>query len=135
VIVAGGLTGRARRTEAAAGRELLVAAGMPAEAVLCEEASRHTLENLANARQALRSRGWRRLLVVSDPLHLARVLAFARGLGLAVSPSPARQAPPRRGSPGWWARAVREALMLHWYAVGAAWSRAVRSEKLLRRVT
>jgi len=135
VIVSGGLTGTARRSEAAAGREHLLAAGVPADAVWTEDSSRHTLENLVFVRETLRRHGWNRLLLVSDPLHLARALAFARGLALDVACSPAPGAPPRRGTPAWWLRAGREAFLLHWYHVGMAYSRLLRSQRLLERVT
>lgn len=135
IVVTGGLTGDATRTEAEAGRTHLVAAGIPAEAVLCEGRSRHTLENLHFVRDALRARGWRSVLLVSDPLHLARAATFARGFGLEVATSPAVASPPRRGGVGWWARAAREAFLLHWYVVGVAFGRAVRSRHMLSRVT
>lgn len=135
VIVSGGLTGTARRSEAAAGREYLIGAGVPAPAVWTEDSSRHTLENLYFVRETLRRHGWSRLLLVSDPLHLARAVAFARGLSLDVACSAARVAPPRRGTPAWWLRAGREAFLLHWYHVGLAYSRLIRSQRLLERVT
>ncbi len=69
LIVAGGLTGRATRTEAAAGRDWLLAAGVPPEAVWTEEHSQHTLENLVYVRATLRAQGLGSLLLVSDPLH------------------------------------------------------------------
>ena len=135
LIVAGGLTGSAVRSEAVVGKEYLEARGAPASAVLAEDRSRHTLENLFFVREELRERGWRRLLVVSDPLHLARAAALARGLGMEIATCPAIAAPPRRGGFGWWARALREATMLHWYHVGVAYSRIIGSEELLSRVT
>jgi uncharacterized SAM-binding protein YcdF (DUF218 family) len=135
LVVAGGLTGTAARTEAAVGREYLVARGVPSHRVLTEDRSRHTLENLFNVRKQLRRRGWRRLLVVSDPLHLARVAALAHGLSLKIAASPAAAAPPRRGGLRWWTRAAREAILLHWYHVGVWYSRAIGSRRLLRRVT
>ena len=77
--------------------------------------------------------GWRSVLLVSDPLHLARAVAYARGLGLDVVPSPAAAASPRRL--GYALRAVREAFFLHWYHVGVAYSRLIGSRRLLERVT
>jgi uncharacterized SAM-binding protein YcdF (DUF218 family) len=133
LIVAGGLTGDATRSEAAAGREHLIALGVPGEAILCEDRSRHTLENLAHARATLRERGWRRLLVVSDPLHLARVAALARGLGLEARCSPAPASSPR--GVRFWLRALHEAHLLHWYHAGVVFSRLVRNERYLARVT
>jgi uncharacterized SAM-binding protein YcdF (DUF218 family) len=132
VIVTGGLTGEATRTEADAGREYLLERGIPAAAILCEDRSRHTLENLFNAREDLRQRGLRRVLLISDPLHLARASAMATGLGLEVATSPA----PCPGSAiGWAARALSEAFFLHWYRTGVAYSRLIRSRRVLARVT
>ena len=133
VIVAGGLTGDATRTEAEAGRDHLLGLGVPGEAILCEHRSRHTLENLVNVRATLRQRRWRRLLVVSDPLHLARVAALARGLGIDTRCSPARAAAP--SGLRFWLRALWEAHLLHWYHAGVAYSRLVRNQRNLARVT
>lgn len=98
LMIAGGLTGTASRSEAAAGRDDLVARGVPAAAILVAEGSRHTLENLYNVRATLRADGWRRLTVVSDPLHLARVAALGKGLGLDLECSPAWSAGPAAGA-------------------------------------
>ena len=133
LIVAGGLTGDATRTEAEAGRDHLLGLGIPGEAILCEHRSRHTLENLSYVRATLRQRGWRRLLVVSDPLHLARVAALARGLGIELGCSPARAAAP--SGLHFWLRALYEAQLLHWYHAGVAYSRLVRNQRNLARVT
>jgi uncharacterized SAM-binding protein YcdF (DUF218 family) len=133
--VAGGPTGTSVRSEAEAGRDWLVARGLPAAAILLEDRSQHTLENLFNVRAEMRTAGWRTLLVVSDPLHLARSRATARGLDLDVRCSPALEAPPWRGSLGWWRRAALEAFLLHWYHTGMLYSRLIGSERQLRRVT
>ncbi|HTL97706.1 MAG TPA: YdcF family protein [Holophagaceae bacterium] len=135
ILVAGGLTGSATRSEAEAGRVWLLARGLPAEAVLTEDQSQHTLENLFLVRETLRSRGWRTLLLVSDPLHLTRASAFARGLGLDARRAPARACPPSEGSLGWWKRAVFEAFFLHWYRTGLLYSRLIGSRRQLERVT
>jgi len=135
LIVTGGLTGTATVTEAAAGRDYLLELGVPPGEILLEDRSRHTLENLFNTRETLRQNDWRQLIIVSDPLHLARIAAMARGLSLDILPSPAACSPPREGSFGWWFRAAREAFLLHWYHVGMAYARAIRSRKLLSRVT
>jgi uncharacterized SAM-binding protein YcdF (DUF218 family) len=135
LIVTGGLTGSASKSEAEAGRELLLSWGVPAERIALEDRSRHTLENLYNVREALRREGASRLVLVSDPLHLERASTLARGLSLEVACSPAVAAPPRPGSPGWYVRALREAYLLHWYHVGVIYSRAIGSERLLSRVT
>jgi len=135
IFVAGGTTGTATRSEAEAGRDWLVARGLPPEVILLEDRSQHTLENLFNVRAHLRGEGWRSLLLVSDPLHLARARATARGLDLEVRCSPALAAPPVRNSLAWWKRAATEAFLLHWYHTGLLYSRLIRSETQLRRVT
>lgn len=135
VIVSGGITGNATWSEAEAGRAWLLEQGLPDELVLAEDRSQHTLENLFNIREDLRLKGWSTLILVSDPLHLARALAFSRGLGLEVIGSPATACPPRPGSFGWWTRSLREAFLLHWYRTGMAYSRLIRSKRLLSRVT
>lgn len=135
IFLAGGITGRAVRSEAEAGRDWLVARGVPAAALVLEGRSQHTLENLFNVRTKLRAAGWRTLLLVSDPLHLARAQATALGLNLDVVCSPASAAPPRRGSLSWWRRAALEGFLLHWYHTGMLYSRLIRSEPQLERVT
>ena len=135
IFVAGGTTGNAVLSEAEAGRDWLVARGVPEAAILLEDRSQHTLENLFNVRQHLRTEGWRTLLIVSDPLHLTRARATALGLDLEVSCSPAPDAPPGPGSLAWWRRAAWEGFLLHWYHTGMFYSRLIRSEQQLGRVT
>jgi len=135
IFVAGGTTGDARRSEAEAGQEWLLARGIPAEAILLEDRSQHTLENLFNVRSHLREQGWGLLVLVSDALHLARAGATASGLHLDVRCVPARGCPPERGSAAWWRRAAVEAFLLHWYHTGMFYSRLIRSERQLERVT
>ena len=135
ILVAGGLTGQASRSEAEAGRAWLLTRGVPAEAVLAEDHSQHTLENLYFVRERMQEQGWRSLLLVSDPLHLARAAALASGLRMNFRCLAAASCPPRRGSFGWWWRVLSEAFFLHWYATGLWYSRLIRSEKQLARVT
>ncbi|MEZ5313441.1 MAG: YdcF family protein [Thermoanaerobaculia bacterium] len=135
LIVSGGRTGRSTVSEAEAGRRYLVERGVPAEAVLIEARSRHTLENLHFVRETMRAAGWRQLLLVTDPLHLARASTLARGLAIEVFPSGAPDCPPAPRSSGWWLRAANEGFLLHWYHLGLAYSRAIGSTRMLDRVT
>lgn len=132
VLVAGGLTGQATRSEADAGRAWLLEQGLPEGIVLTEANSQHTLENLFFVRERFRNAT---LLLVSDPLHMARAQALARGLGLTTRRAPAFACPPRKGSLGWWKRAAFEAFLLHWYRVGVLYSRIIGSERQLERVS
>ena len=135
LLVAGGNTAQAVRSEAEAGRAWLVAQGVPPGVILLEEASQHTVENLFNVRALMRKEGWGTLLLVSDPLHLARARATARGLGLQVHCCPATSAPPAVGSIGWWLRAAGEAFLLHWYWMGLGYCRLTGDRRSLARVT
>ncbi|MFN7958420.1 MAG: YdcF family protein [Holophagaceae bacterium] len=135
LVIAGGLTGNATRSEAEAGRDWLVARGVPESAILLEDHSQHTLENLFNVRAHMRAEGWRHLVLVSDPLHLARARAPAPGLGRDARCSPAAGAPPARGSLGWWRRAALESFLLHWYHTGMLYSRLLGRRAQLERVT
>lgn len=135
IFVAGGATGTSQRSEAEAGRDWLLARGLPEAALLLEDRSQHTLENLFNVRAHMRAEGWRTLLMVSDPLHLTRAKATARGLNLDVRCSPAPGCPPALGTLRAWERALLEAFLLHWYHTGMFYSRLIRSERQLERVT
>jgi uncharacterized SAM-binding protein YcdF (DUF218 family) len=135
ILVAGGITGRASRSEAEAGLAWLHAQALPPAALLAEGRSQHTLENLFWVRELARAEGWRSLTVVSDPLHLARAQAMAEGLGLRTFLSPATSAPPAPGTFRWWRRAISEAFLLHWYHTGVLYSRLTGSKKKLARIT
>ncbi|HJW33125.1 MAG TPA: YdcF family protein [Holophagaceae bacterium] len=135
IIVAGGLTGSASRSEAEAGVAWLKERGFGPELLHTEDKSQHTLENLFYVRELMNAQGWRELILVSDPLHLARAGAMARGLNLHVRCSPAVKAPPAPGTKGWAGRAIFEAFYLHWYHLGVAYSRMIGSKRQLERVT
>lgn len=135
IVIAGGHTGKANISEAEVGRERLLRLGIQPEKILVEDRSQHTLENLFNLRETLRGENWNTLILVSDPLHLARAGALANGLGLDPRCSPATACPPLRGSAGWWTRAFYEAFLLHWYHTGVAYSRLIGSERQLSRLT
>ncbi len=129
IVVAGGLTGSASLSEAEAGLAWLKTRGLDAALLHAEDKSQHTLENLFYVRDLMNAQGWRELILVSDPLHLAR------GLNLHVRCSPATEAPPAPGTKGWVGRALFEAFYLHWYHLGVAYSRMIGSKKQLERVT
>lgn len=88
LVLTGGLGPGDRLTEAGAARDWSLGQGVPAEAILMEEASRTTQENLAFAKPILEEHGVRRVLIVSDPLHMRRAMAIAHRLGLEAEPSP-----------------------------------------------
>ena len=69
-------------------RRTAVEAGIPSDLVFAEDLSRSTYENLIEARRMAQEQGVSSLAIVSDPLHMRRVMTMARHLGLDAVPSP-----------------------------------------------
>lgn len=89
LIFTGGYGGiGARYAESQVARRYAIRQGVPEEAILIEAASQTTFQNLHEARQLLQEHGLRRVIVVSDPLHMARALRLSRGLGIDAVGSP-----------------------------------------------
>ena len=73
------LTGRGVGGDSAdAMREVAIASGVPAEAIVLERESTSTRENLVLARPLLAARGWTRVALVTSASHMPRALAAAR---------------------------------------------------------
>jgi len=68
-------------------RDELVARGVPASAIELDRHGNRTWDSIARARYAF---GRRRLLIVSQPDHLARALFLARHIGIEAWDVPAR---------------------------------------------
>lgn len=81
------LTGGTRapdvRTESGVGRDYLLGLGIPDSALVLEERSTTTWQNLACIRPVLEGDA----VLVSDPLHLRRAVAMARDLGIDARPA------------------------------------------------
>jgi uncharacterized SAM-binding protein YcdF (DUF218 family) len=82
LIFTGGYGNGARFSESQVARRYAIRQGVPEDAILIETLSRTTWENLAQARALMQEHGLRRVIVVSDPLHMARALRLSRGLGI-----------------------------------------------------
>jgi uncharacterized SAM-binding protein YcdF (DUF218 family) len=82
LVFTGGYGYGARFSESQVARRYALREGVPAEAILIETLSRTTYENLREARALMLERGLHRVIVVSDPLHMARALRLARRLGI-----------------------------------------------------
>jgi uncharacterized SAM-binding protein YcdF (DUF218 family) len=118
LMLTGGRGEGARFSEAAVGRRYLLARGVPARAIRLEERSRTTRQNLTEARRILAPAGITRVLVVSDPPHVHRALAMARGHGFDARAAPT----PTSAYRSWQTRlpfVLREILFVHiWWAIG-----------------
>lgn len=78
-----------RFAEGPLGRDYAISHGVPSEAILFEDRSRTTLQNLEEAKRelALAGSGYR-VALVSDPHHLFRASLMAKKAGLATWSSP-----------------------------------------------
>jgi uncharacterized SAM-binding protein YcdF (DUF218 family) len=92
-IVTGGKLPNDRTTEAAAARAYALAHDVPAAAILVEDRSRTTLEQLRTVAEMLRERGLRSAVLVSDRTHMLRSLRIARDQGIDAYGSPTTTSP------------------------------------------
>jgi uncharacterized SAM-binding protein YcdF (DUF218 family) len=74
-------------TEAEAGRDYLIDAGVPSRQVTAIPAGSNTLESMELVNAQVRSQGGTSITIVSDRLHLARAEAIATTLGLTANVS------------------------------------------------
>jgi uncharacterized SAM-binding protein YcdF (DUF218 family) len=98
VVFTGGKEPGDRFTEGGSGARWALARGVPSAAVVTEEQSRTTYQNLAGAKRALERRDpdggrRRRIVIVSDPFHMFRAVRQAADLGMDAYPSPTRTSP------------------------------------------
>lgn len=88
LVMTGGRDPGDRLSEAEAARDWALQQDVPAQTIVLEDSSRTTRENLSLALPLLREHGVRRVLIVSDPLHMRRAMAIAGRLGIEAGPSP-----------------------------------------------
>ncbi len=91
LVLSGGV-GKAGHTEASVMRDLALAAGVPAEALILDEDARSTIENFACGRPLLERLGARGVLLVTEPWHMTRAMLLARRHGLDPLQSPSSSA-------------------------------------------
>ena len=75
-------------TEAAEARQFAIKNGVPEKDILIEESSHTTYENVVNAKRLADAHGLKRVLIVSDPMHMKRAVSMAKDIGLEAYPSP-----------------------------------------------
>ena len=88
LIFTGGRGNSDEPTESAAAKAFALQSGVPARDILIEEKSHNTFENLLYAKRLADAAGARKVLIVSDPLHMRRAVSMAEDVGLAAEPSP-----------------------------------------------
>jgi uncharacterized SAM-binding protein YcdF (DUF218 family) len=132
IVILGGSTTSGQPSEAAAGAVFLQAHGIPAAAILLEDRSRHTLENLTLYRARFAAAVGPTVLVTSR-FHLARSALLAAGLEIPRVPCAAEQfwRPPLRHVP----LMVFEALLIHWYVTGRSFARLTGNRRMAARIS
>ena len=88
IIFTGGQGNRNEPTEAAAARDYALSNGISQSDILIEQRSHTTFENLVYAKQLADTHGLKKVLIVSDPMHMKRAIAMAHDVGLDAYPSP-----------------------------------------------
>ena len=88
LLFTGGTAAGGGVAEAEVARRFALRRGVPARAILIENRSRTTQENLFEARKLMRAHRLSSAAIVSDPLHLARAVRMARDLGIDAYPAP-----------------------------------------------
>ena len=113
-----------RFTEAGSGKQYLIGAGIPAEAIVALPIGRDSWNSIeAVGRQATR-RGWDSVTLVSDPWHEFRAREMAEAVGLDATTSPTRTGPIVQERITEIRSVVRETGAYLWWRIsgGAPWS-------------
>lgn len=108
IVATGGKQAGDRFTEAESGRQYLVNAGVPNEAIVVEREGASTFESLSAVRLQSQQDGFQRIAIVSDPYHVLRATLVARELGFDATSSATRSSV-TRGSDAL-SRNIRESL-------------------------
>ncbi len=96
VICTGGSPWYTDNSEAQACKDILVAAGVPADVIFLEARSRSTQENAIYSKEIMDAQGWTTALVVSDRYHLFRAnwLFNSTGIDAVTTPNSVGYLPP-----------------------------------------
>jgi uncharacterized SAM-binding protein YcdF (DUF218 family) len=93
VITVGGGAPGDRFTEAQAGERYLRSRGVDRYDILALGEGRDTLRSLQALERTMQERGWRSIVIVTDPWHSMRSRRMASDLGLQAVTSPTRSGP------------------------------------------
>jgi uncharacterized SAM-binding protein YcdF (DUF218 family) len=92
-IIASGGPSLSGPAEAGVMANLLREDGVPEAAIIQEDRSHNTIQNVLYSLQIMRERGWRTAVLVTEPYHINRAQIIARDSGLIVYSSPATDSP------------------------------------------
>lgn len=112
LVMSGGRDPAAPISEPECMRRIALEAGVPAEAIVLDEAGLTTDSTVREVARIADEQGWSRLLFVSHDYHLARVKLSAERRGLTAFTVPARERRQMRKKPVF---VAREVLAFAWY--------------------
>ncbi|WP_091244799.1 YdcF family protein [Klenkia soli] len=93
VVTVGGKKDGDEFTEAEAGRDYLLDAGIPADDLVAVTDGVDTLESMRLVAAEFDDRGWSTAVLVTDPWHVMRAERMAEDAGIDAASSPTRQGP------------------------------------------
>lgn len=132
LFLTGGL-GRFPPSEAEVMRRLAVGADVPESALILDEAATSTQESMLTLAREAERRGWRTVLVVSDPFHMLRARQMARDVGLDAYAAPAFSSPLHTIERLRRFYTAREVVALLWYFTVGRFQAALPAQDALRR--
>lgn len=88
LILTGGMGEGNQVSDAQAAMEYAISQSVPEDAILIEEKSTITEENLAFSKKIMDAHDLHTAIIVSDPLHMKRAMAMAEDYGIAAFSSP-----------------------------------------------
>jgi len=132
ILVVGGKTGNNSRSEAELGMAYLLKQGFSRDSLMAEDHSRHTLENLHNAKRLFLGNQNRTAALITSRYHLARSHRMANSLRLPHRLCAAEEEFTFNFK--MLINLLREAYFIHWFEVGKAWAYGVNSQKSLNRI-
>ncbi len=77
-------------SEAQVSGQYAIEQGVPKEVIFYERTSKITVENIVEAGKIIKSRGFKDVVIVSDPLHMKRAVKMANDNGLNAFSSPTK---------------------------------------------
>jgi uncharacterized SAM-binding protein YcdF (DUF218 family) len=93
IVTVGGKATGDEFTEAEAGRDYLINAGVPSDALLAVPEGVDTLQSMRAVSTAFDEHGWSSAVLVTDPWHAMRAERMAQDAGIEAESSPTRQGP------------------------------------------
>jgi uncharacterized SAM-binding protein YcdF (DUF218 family) len=132
ILVIGGKTGNNLQSEAELGVRYLLDKGLSKNHLMREDHSRHTLENLQNAKRLFFKKQTQTAAIITSRYHLERSHRMASSLQLAHCLCAAEDEFTLDLKTAM--NILKEAYFIHWYEIGKAWAYGVNSQKSLSRI-